>query len=106
MLLVLKLGALLPGERWNLISAVGRRLYADRLGTAEREDGRVIRFNRLFVAVLLAGAQVAFWLDASLAGWGLALAVAAANGVALAGFCVGCFLFFRLRLYRFRLLGR
>jgi hypothetical protein len=39
-------------------------------------------------------------------GWGLSLAVAAAAGVALAGFCVGCFFYYRYRAYRSRVFGK
>jgi hypothetical protein len=31
--------------------------------------------------------------------------VALAAGVALAGFCVGCFIYYQLKLQRYRLLG-
>jgi hypothetical protein len=39
-------------------------------------------------------------------GWALSLAVAVAAGVALAGFCVGCFLYLRFNMYRHRLFGK
>jgi hypothetical protein len=32
--------------------------------------------------------------------------VAAAAGVALAGFCVGCFIYYRYRAYRARVFGK
>jgi hypothetical protein len=38
-------------------------------------------------------------------GWFLALMVAAAASIALAGFCIGCFLYYQFKLQRFRLFG-
>ena len=64
-----------------------------------------MRFNNSIAVVLLGLAQVAFLLGVPVAGWTLSLMVAVAAGVALAGFCFGCFLFLRFRLYRYRLLG-
>jgi hypothetical protein len=57
-------------------------------------------------AMLLGGAQLAFLLGLEAVGWGLSLAVAAAAGVALAGFCVGCFFYYRYRAYRSRVFGK
>jgi hypothetical protein len=102
-LLVIDLLPLLFGREWSLAGRVGALIFARHLPTAEREDRRVITFNRTLVVLLLALAQVAFWLGAPALGWALALMVAAANGIALAGFCVGCFLYYNFKLYRFRL---
>ncbi|MBW1940726.1 MAG: DUF4395 family protein, partial [Deltaproteobacteria bacterium] len=41
-----------------------------------------------------------------MAGWILSLMVAVAAGIALAGFCVGCFLYFQYKMLRYRLFGR
>jgi hypothetical protein len=94
------------GPRYSLIFQVGRRLFGSRLATAEREDRRLMRFNNMIAALILGLAQVAFLAGASAVGWGLALLVVAAAGVALAGFCLGCFLYYQFRLQRFRLLGK
>jgi hypothetical protein len=88
----------------------GRRLLAKRnakaLNAGEVEDRRLMRFNNTIAAMLLGGAQLAFLLGLEVVGWGLSLVVAAAAGVALAGFCVGCFFYYRYRTYRSRVFGK
>ena len=62
-----------------------------------------MRFNNSIALLLLGAAQVAFLLDIPQLGWALALMVAAAAGIALAGFCIGCFLYYQFKLNRIRL---
>ena len=64
-----------------------------------------MRFNNLIATLLLGFAQVAFILGAPVVGWALALMVAVAASVALAGFCVGCFIYYQFRLQRYRVFG-
>ena len=64
-----------------------------------------MRFNNTIAAVLLGGAQLAFLLGFDVVGWLLSVAVAVAAGVALAGFCLGCFFYYRYRMNRYRLFG-
>jgi hypothetical protein len=45
-------------------------------------------------------------LGVPVVGWIFALMVAAAAGVALAGFCVGCFMYYQFNLQRYRLFGK
>jgi len=105
-LFVVLLPATLLGQKASLIYRLGRVLFASRLAVAETEDRRLQRFNNGIATALLGGAQAAFALGFPVLGWALALAVATAAGVALAGFCVGCFLYYQFRLNRYRLLGR
>lgn len=106
LLFLLILPAVLFGQRASLIYKLGRRLFASQLALAEREDRRLQRFNNSIALLLLGGAQVAFLLGRPLLGWALSLAVAAAAGVALLGFCLGCFLYYQFKLNRYRLFGR
>ncbi|HYO50369.1 MAG TPA: DUF4395 family protein [Chloroflexia bacterium] len=81
-------------------------MLASRIAAGtEGEDRRLMRFNNSIAVVLLGLAQLAFLLGVPVIGWALSLMVAVAAAVALAGFCLGCFLFLRFRLYRSRLLG-
>ncbi len=109
-LFLVVLSAVLFGRRGSLIFQVGKRLLAKRnakaLNAGEVEDPRLMRFNNTIAAILLGGAQLAFLLGLEAVGWGLSLAVATAAGVALAGFCVGCFFYYRYRVYRSRLFGK
>ncbi len=105
LLFLLLLPAVLFGQRWSPIAALGRVLFADAIATAEREDRRLTRFNNGIAVLLLGSAQLAFALGLPVVGWVIALMVAGAAAVALSGFCVGCFLYYQLKLQRYRLFG-
>jgi hypothetical protein len=105
-LFLILLPAVLFGQRWSLVAMVGKRLLAEYIPAADYEDPRLMRFNNSIATVLLGAAQLAFLVGAPVWGWLLSLMVAAAAGIALAGFCVGCFLYFQLRMLRYRLFGR
>ena len=103
------LGAVLFGRRGSLVFQVGRRLLAGPNAAARRvgrvEDPRLMRFNNTIAAALLGLAQLAFLAGSPALGWACALLVAMAAGVALAGFCLGCFVYYQFRLQRYRLFG-
>lgn len=105
LVLAVALPPLLWGRRWNLFAYVGRRLYGAKLADAPREDRRLVRFNNLILAVMLGAAQLCFLLGFNVVGWGLVLAVGVAVIAALAGYCVGCALYFQLKLHRYRFFG-
>ena len=90
------------GRRASLIYLVGSRLFRVRceqaMAAGRWEDRRMMRFNNGIAAALLGGAQAAFLVDQPVVGWGLALMVALAATIALAGFCLGCFLYTQLRM--------
>ncbi|HUG13922.1 MAG TPA: DUF4395 domain-containing protein [Thermomicrobiales bacterium] len=102
-LLAVMLPGVLFGPRLNPIVALGKRLFAARNQTAEREDRRLQRFNNAIAVSLLALSQLAFVAGLPMLGWTLSLMVAAAAAVALAGFCLGCFLYFQLKRVKYRL---
>lgn len=105
-LFLLLLPTIIFGQRWSLVAHLGKWLFAKQNLTAEREDRRLMQFNNTIATVLLGAAQLAFLLGAPIVGWTLSLMVAAAAGIALAGFCVGCFLYFQFKMLRYRLFGR
>lgn len=105
LLFAIFLPATIFGQRASLIFLIGRRLFARRIPDAEREDRRMQRFNNAIATILLGAAQIAFLVGAPVVGWTLALTVALAATIALAGFCIGCFLYYQLKLQRFRLFG-
>ena len=105
LLFLILLPASLFGQRASLIFWAGQRLFARQNAVAEGEDRRVQRFNNIIATTLLGLAQVAFLTGHPFAGWVFALMVAAAASVALAGFCVGCFLYYQFKLNRYRLFG-
>lgn len=105
-LFLVLLPATLFGPAGSLIFRLGTVLFARQIPLAEREDARLQRFNNTIATTLLGLAQVAFLLGRPVLGWVFAGMVATAAGVAIAGFCVGCFLYYQFKLNRFRLLGR
>jgi hypothetical protein len=105
-LFLLLLPAVLFGQHASVIFQVGKRLFASRLATAEYEDRRLQRFNNGIATTLLGAAQIAFVVGSPVIGWAFSVAVATAAAVALAGFCVGCFLYYQFKLQRFRLFNR
>jgi hypothetical protein len=90
------------GSRGSLIYWTGSRLFSALNATAEKEDRRLMRFNNTLAAVMLGLAQIGFVARMPLAGWFFCFAVALAAASALAGFCIGCFLFFRFKMMRYR----
>lgn len=105
-LLAILIPGALFGQRWNVVFQIGKRLFATRNLTAEREDARLQRFNSTIAIVLLLLAQIAFLSGFSVLAWAFALLVAAASVIALAGYCVGCLLYFQVQRLRFRLSSR
>ncbi|MFP4308924.1 MAG: DUF4395 domain-containing protein [Desulfococcaceae bacterium] len=106
LLFLMLAGAVFGGPDCSLVAMVGRKLFADRIPGAEREDFKLARFNNSIALGLLGLAQIAFATGVSALGWILALMVAFAAGLALAGFCVGCFLFFQFRMLGYRFFGK
>lgn len=98
--------AMLFGKRGSLIYFIGIRLFEKEIETADYEDWRLQRFNNTIATTLLCAAQVAFLSGAPAVGWALSFIVAIAAGIALAGFCVGCFLYFQFKQNKYRLLGK
>lgn len=93
------------GSRGSLIYLIGSRIFARRNATAQTEDRRLMRFNNMLAALMLGLAQVSFLARIPIAGWIFSAMVALAAALALAGFCFGCFLFFRFNMARYRIFG-
>jgi Domain of unknown function (DUF4395) len=107
-LFLILLPAVIFGQRGSLIFKTGKRLMSLGLLSSndeEGEDRRLMRFNNSIALTLLGLVQVAFLLGVPVVGWALSLMVVAAASAALMGFCLGCVLFYRFRVYRYRLFG-
>jgi hypothetical protein len=106
LLFLVLLSAVTLGPKGSLPFQAGTRLLANRVQRARKhgqvEDRRLMRFNNSVALVLFGSALVAFGLGYPLAGWVLSAMVLLAAAIALAGFCIGCFLFYRLRMMQFR----
>jgi hypothetical protein len=104
-LFVILFFAVLGGQRYSLIFQIGKRVLSRQIVGAETEDRRLMRFNNSIALILFGLSQVAFLFNVGWLGWAFSLMVAGAAGVALAGFCFGCFLYFQFKLNRYRLFG-
>ena len=91
------------GRKFSLIYYTGNFLLKKQIHNAELEDASLQRFNNTIATSLLGFAQIAFAVGQPVLGWIFAAMVALASGVALAGFCVGCFLYYQFKLQRYRL---
>jgi hypothetical protein len=105
-LFLVLLGSVIFGPKGSIVFQVGSRARKTKIAEAKRrgevEDRRLMRFNNSIAAIMLAAAQIAFLTGAETFGWILAGIVVLAATVALLGFCVGCFIFYRFRLAQFR----
>jgi len=106
LLFLVILPAVLFGRSASLIFLVGSHLLARQNENAPLESPQLMRFNNAIAAILLGAAQLAFVLDAPMAGWVLSGMVGIAAAVALGGFCFGCFLYYQFNLQRYRLFGK
>ena len=104
-LFLIILPAAVLGSRGSWIYQIGIRIFARRNATAETEDRRLMRFNNMLAAVMLGLAQISFLANIPIVGWIFSAMVALAAAIALAGFCFGCFLFFRFNMARYRIFG-
>lgn len=108
LLLVVTLGVV-GGARWNVLGRLGRIIFGKRIAAnpaVPLEDARLIRFNNLIVIGLLVAAQVAFWATRTpIAGWIAVGLIIAASIAALAGYCVGCVVYYQFKLHKYKFLG-
>ncbi|MEE1131649.1 MAG: DUF4395 domain-containing protein [Caryophanon sp.] len=66
------------------------------------EDVDQQRFNSYIAIACLALSFVGFMLGADVIGYAFSAMVAIASGIALCGFCIGCFLHFQLKQWQYR----
>lgn len=106
-LFVVIAGAVLFGPRGSLIFQAGRRTLRGPISMAvaagNTEAPVLMRFNNSLAVIMLALAQIAFLLGWRVVGWVFAGMAALAATVALAGFCVGCYILPRVRLMQYHL---
>ena len=91
------------GRKYSLIYILGNFILKKQIKGTETEDATLQRFNNTIATTLLGFAQIAFAISLPTLGWVFAGMVAMASGIALMGFCVGCFLYYQFKLQRYRL---
>ena len=94
--------SLVFGPAGSLPYRLGSLIFGSKLQTYEKEGRTLMRFNNSIAVVLFGLAQIAFFFGNPVAGWAASLMVGVAATIALAGFCIGCVLYFQLNQMRAR----
>jgi len=99
--LIFNLGGLL--FNFNPIIKIGR-LFLKKAPTAYiPEDVTQQKFNSCIVIVCTALAFIGFTFGLPVLGYIFSIMVALASGIAILGFCIGCFLFFQINQLKYRM---
>jgi hypothetical protein len=104
-LFLILLPTTLLGKQYSLIYWIGSWLFRKNMAVSNYEDAGLQRFNNSIATTLLGFAQVFFIFGQSILGWVFASMVMLASGVALLGFCVGCFLYYQFKIQQYRIFG-
>lgn len=104
-LFLILLPGLLFGKRFSLVHFVGKNLLKKQIENSNFEDAGLIKFNNTIASTLLGLAQISFLLGHQLLGWIFSTLVMLASGVALLGFCIGCYLYYQFKIQRYRIFG-
>jgi hypothetical protein len=104
-LFLILLPTTLLGKHFSLIYKLGSWLFREKIKTSDYEDAGLQRFNNTIATTLLGFAQVFFLFGQSILGWVFSGMVMVASGVALLGFCVGCYLYYQFKIQRYRIFG-
>ncbi|WP_404448890.1 DUF4395 domain-containing protein [Sutcliffiella horikoshii] len=88
--------------KWNPVLIVARKFLSKPAGSYPQEDVAQLQFNQSIAVACLALALFGFYSGFVVLGYTFAIMVGIASGVALMGFCVGCFIRFQWQQYRYR----
>lgn len=88
--------------KWNPVLIGARKLLSKPAGSYLQEDVAQLQFNQSIAVACLSLALFGFYSGFVVIGFAFAIMVAVASGVALMGFCVGCFIRFQWQQYRYR----
>lgn len=105
LIFIIILPAAVLGKRYSLIYHLGSKLLTKQIINSDYEDAALQRFNNTIAASLLAFSQLFFMINQAIVGWVFAGMVMVASGVALLGFCVGCFLYYQFKIQRYKIFG-
>lgn len=104
-LLAVQAVGLATAGRWNIFSALARRLISPK--GKETQSAELLRFNNTLAVLFLSLSGISFLLDWTAAGYVFAVFLLGAAGAALLGYCVGCTIYFWIKQIRAgRLTGR
>lgn len=84
----------------NPIVLASKRFLRKPLHTYHPEDKDQQIFNQWIATTCLGLALLFFYLDWAIAGYIMASMVIAASGIALTGFCIGCWIRFKIKMWQ------
>ncbi|MCL1697955.1 MULTISPECIES: DUF4395 domain-containing protein [unclassified Lysinibacillus] len=87
---------------FNPIIRVGKLFLKKAPSTYIPEDAQQQKFNSSIASFCLTGGFIGFWLKWQVVGYVFTGMVAVASSLAIAGFCIGCFLHFQLKQWQYR----
>ncbi|QDQ00368.1 DUF4395 domain-containing protein [Lysinibacillus fusiformis] len=87
---------------FNPIIRLGRQFLKKAPTAYIREDAQQQKFNSSIASFCLAGGFIGFIFHWQIVGYTFTVMVAIASSVAIAGFCIGCFLHFQLNQWKYR----
>ncbi|GGK17093.1 hypothetical protein J2S00_000752 [Caldalkalibacillus uzonensis] len=100
LLFIISLLALLFGPKGNVVFVLTKPLLKNRLAAAEQEAAELQRFNQSIATILLGLAVGILWTTGHWSGWIPAGMVMVAAAFALAGYCIGCTIYFQWKQWR------
>jgi len=104
-LFLILLPTTLLGKRFSLVYFIGNILFKKQIQNSQYEDAGLQRFNNTIATTLLGFSQISFLAGQPVLAWIFATMVMLASGIALLGFCVGCFLYYQFKIQRYRIFG-
>lgn len=106
-LFVILLPSIFLGNKWSVIGQIGKALFIrGNNKPLQYEDKQLIFFNNIILISLLTIAQIFFILELDIIAWSAIGLLIIANGLALAGYCVGCVIYYRFKIYKYKLFGK
>ncbi|MGE7091141.1 DUF4395 domain-containing protein [Lysinibacillus sp. NPDC048646] len=87
---------------FNPIIRFGKQFLKKTPSVYIPEDAQQQKFNSSIASLCLAGGFLGFFFHWQIVGYTFTAMVAIASSVAIAGFCIGCFLHFQLKQWKYR----
>jgi len=87
---------------YNPIIRVGKLFLKNALSTYIPEDAQQQKFNSSIASFCLAGGILGYLLKWQVVGYLFTGMIAIASSLAIAGFCIGCFIHFQLKQWQYR----
>lgn len=96
-LLIVQFLSLLFGIRWNLFVLPVKPLLKSRLTSFQTQSSELTKFNNTIAVVFLLLATIFFAIGLNLAGYIVLGILSGVVSVAIAGYCLGCFLYYQYK---------